>query len=71
MGLGQFAGLRGNLMKKRGLFFRGVDTPMHTKGACPGNSLGTRGLGKYFQNWYAKIISPKETNYTKYLFIAP
>ena len=44
---------------------------MYTKGACPGNSLGTRGLGKYCQNWYAKIRSPKGTNYTKYLFIAP
>ena len=30
-GLGQFAGLRGGLAKKRGvMFLRGADTPMHT-----------------------------------------
>ena len=29
-GLGQFADLRGGLLKKRMVFLRGVGTPMHT-----------------------------------------
>ena len=38
-GLGQFAGLKVGLTKKRGCFWQGVDTPIYTMTSVLGNNL--------------------------------